>query len=148
MITAITAFNIMLATVTVTSPLAALSLSFLFRWIFFRLRFAFGKFLRSIGISSSFRAAGNCFSMLVLPFYRLRGFLYYVVSVKKNPLVNTFCKCLFIFQFLNLYFFSVNYYNVFYDHLHHLSKAYESLFVLVALSFKISYTLITEYQSE
>ena len=67
MITAITAFNIMLATVTVTSPLAALSLSFLFRWIFFRLRFAFGKFLRSIGISSSFRTAGNCFSMLVLP---------------------------------------------------------------------------------
>ncbi|MCQ5348697.1 hypothetical protein NE614_12720 [[Ruminococcus] torques] len=30
MITAITAFNIMLATVTVTSPLAALSLSFSF----------------------------------------------------------------------------------------------------------------------
>ena len=70
MITAITAFNIMLATVTAISPLAALSLSFLLYRIFCFscLRSASGKFLRSIGISDSSGTAGNLISsMLVLP---------------------------------------------------------------------------------
>ena len=67
--------------------------------------------------------------MLVPPLSRLRGFLHYVVSFEKHSCVHAVCKCFPVFEILDLNLFSIDNYDTFYCHLHHLSKIYVTLIV-------------------